>query len=71
MRALFAATAITIAIAGCETMEENPRTTGTIGGAAAGAAVGAALDDDKPMRGAAMRSPGGAVYFAKAAGWHP
>ena len=41
-------------VLGCETMEENPRTTGTIGGAAAGAAAGAALDKDDPGRGAVI-----------------
>lgn len=41
-------------IMGCEIMEENPRTTGTIGGAAAGAAAGALIDRDEPVRGAAI-----------------
>lgn len=41
-------------LCGCETMKENPRTTGTIGGAAAGAVIGAAVDNDQPARGAVI-----------------
>jgi phage tail tape-measure protein len=44
---------------GCETMEDNPRTTGTIGGAAAGAALGAAIDRDEPVRGAVIGGAAG------------
>jgi hypothetical protein len=55
---------------GCQAMRDNPRTTGTIGGAAVGAAAGAAIDDDKPVRGAiiggviggAAGNVGGKVY---------
>lgn len=55
---------------GCETMKDNPRTTGTIGGAAIGAGVGAAIDDDNRARGAiiggvvggAAGNVGGKVY---------
>jgi len=56
--------------AGCETMKENPRTTGTIGGAALGAGAGALIDHNKPVRGALIGAAvggvagniGGAVY---------
>ena len=44
--------------AGCEAVEDNPRTAGTIGGAAVGAGAGALIDRDKPLRGAAI---GGAI----------
>jgi hypothetical protein len=55
---------------GCETMKENPRTTGTIGGAAIGAGAGALIDHNKPVRGALIGAAvggvagniGGAVY---------
>jgi hypothetical protein len=43
---------------GCDSMEKNPRTTGTIGGGAAGAAAGAAIDKDHPLEGAVI---GGAI----------
>jgi hypothetical protein len=45
-------------VCGCETMRDNPRTTGTIGGAAVGAGAGALIDRDEPVRGAVI---GGAV----------
>ena len=54
---MFAAIGLAVA-GGCETMRENPRTTGTIGGAAAGAGAGALIDRDEPLRGALI---GGAV----------
>lgn len=47
-----------IAVSGCQAMRDNPRTTGTIGGAAVGAAAGAAIDRDNRGRGAII---GGAV----------
>jgi len=43
---------------GCDSMKKNPRTTGTIGGGAAGAAAGAAIDKDHPLEGAVI---GGAI----------
>jgi len=43
---------------GCQEMKDNPRTTGTIGGAALGAGAGALIDHDEPARGALI---GGAV----------
>lgn len=43
---------------GCETMKDNPRTTGTIAGGAAGAAIGAGVDKDHPAEGAIV---GGAI----------
>jgi hypothetical protein len=46
------------AVLGCSEMKDNPRTTGTIAGGATGAAVGAAIDKDKPAEGAII---GGAV----------
>ena len=39
---------------GCNEIEKNPRTWGTIGGAAAGAGAGALIDQDEPVRGAAI-----------------
>jgi hypothetical protein len=45
-------------IVGCEGIKNNPRTAGTIGGGAAGAAIGAAVDKDHPAQGAVI---GGAV----------
>jgi hypothetical protein len=55
---------------GCSEMKRNPRTTGTIGGAAVGATAGALIDDDKPVRGAiiggviggAAGNVGGKIY---------
>jgi hypothetical protein len=56
-RVVFAGIAVAL-IGGCETMRDNPRTTGTIGGAAVGAGAGALIDRDEPVRGAII---GGAV----------
>ena len=39
---------------GCNEIKENPRTAGTIGGAAVGAGAGALIDKDKPVRGAVI-----------------
>jgi hypothetical protein len=55
---------------GCSEMRRNPRTTGTIGGAAIGAGAGALIDDDQPVRGAiiggvvggAAGNVGGKIY---------
>jgi hypothetical protein len=47
------------AVAGCNEIEKNPRTWGTIGGAAAGAAAGAAIDRDQPARGAIIGGAAG------------
>jgi hypothetical protein len=66
----FVAAGILMGTTGCETMKENPRTTGTIGGAAVGAGAGALIDHDKPVRGALIGAAvggvagnvGGAIY---------
>ena len=55
---LFLATCIVALMVGCEDIKDNPRTAGTIGGGAAGAAIGAAVDKDHPAEGAII---GGAV----------
>lgn len=47
-----------LALGGCNEVQKNPRTWGTIGGAAVGATAGALIDKDKPVRGAVI---GGAV----------
>src|SRR5262245_444004 len=57
-------------LVGCQAMEDHPRTTGTIGGAALGAGAGALIDRDKPGRGAIIGgvvggvagNVGGAIY---------
>jgi hypothetical protein len=48
------ATGVMGGMLGCSAMKHNPRTTGTIAGAAVGATAGALIDDDKPVRGAVI-----------------
>ena len=56
---MLAAFASVVILGGCNELEKNPRTWGTIGGAAAGAAAGAAIDRDEPARGAIIGGAAG------------
>ena len=57
--ALLSALMSVLAVGGCNEIEDNPRTWGTIGGVAAGAAAGAAIDRDEPARGAIIGGAAG------------
>ena len=57
-RAATGALVVAAICCGCETIKDNPRTTGTIAGGAAGAAIGAGVDKDHPAEGAIV---GGAI----------
>ena len=59
LRLVAAGAAVVLAAGGCETMRDNPRTTGTIGGAAIGAGAGALIDRDEPVRGAVIGGAAG------------
>jgi outer membrane protein OmpA-like peptidoglycan-associated protein len=53
--------AMALSFAGCETMRNNPKTTGAIVGGAVGAGAGMAIDDENRGRGAAIGAGAGAL----------
>lgn len=59
--ACVALAAVAAGLLGCETMKENPMTTGAIVGAGAGAATGALADDENRARNAAIGAGVGAA----------